>query len=317
MSRPLSVLARCVPALAILALTLAPAAAAPRGRRAAPRDPRVLRRRPAGHPRPSGRRASDRRQTRCCASSVTTPACAPGCGARRREATSASSRCWTSRRARASRPRLYSDVDEDDDGELDDLRFDADAQAFSNWQTFRGRARDVSRTLRPGLLAGIGARRRGVRRRRRAAPLRCRRSSRPTSAAASRTSHSGRPRRWRGRARALARSRRSGRRVGACRPGRPRAAGRAVARAGGQRAAGDRAAPRARRSAAASGSRPAGYLRQPASRSATAGRGSPRSGSTRRDGLVVAIDFAPTVLDWIGVEPPDQMRGRRSGPARR
>src|SRR5688500_12200063 len=49
---------------------------------------------------------------------------------------------------------LYSTVDEDGDGEHDDLRFDSRMRSFENWTAFRDRARDVSRTIRPGLLAG-------------------------------------------------------------------------------------------------------------------------------------------------------------------
>ena len=53
------------------------------------------------------------------------------------------------------------------------------------------------------------------------------------------------------------------------------------------------------------------YLRQPAIAIADGSRGSPRSSSTRCDGLVSSIDVAPTVLEWLGVEPPDSMRGAR------
>ena len=49
---------------------------------------------------------------------------------------------------------LYGGVDENDDSQLDDLRLDLATGTFTNWQLFRDRAHDVSRTIRPGLLAG-------------------------------------------------------------------------------------------------------------------------------------------------------------------
>jgi hypothetical protein len=57
------------------------------------------------------------------------------------------------------------------------------------------------------------------------------------------------------------------------------------------------------------GAPPPRYLRQPVVAIGDGRAGSPASPSTRRDGLVSSIDFAPTILDWIGVRPPNRMRG--------
>ncbi len=54
---------------------------------------------------------------------------------------------------------------------------------------------------------------------------------------------------------------------------------------------------------------PLRLLRQAAFAVGAGRSGSPTSGSTRRKGLVSSIDIAPTVLLWIGVKPPDRMRG--------
>ena len=54
---------------------------------------------------------------------------------------------------------------------------------------------------------------------------------------------------------------------------------------------------------------PLRLLRQAAFAVGAGYAGSPTSGSTRRAGLVSSIDVAPTALRWIGVDPPDRMRG--------
>jgi hypothetical protein len=158
----------------------------------------------------------------------------------------------------------------------------------------------------PGPARRRGSRRRGLRRRRRRAAAPCDRGSR----------------RGRTRRRAVARlrwhARRSrvgavapaadGRRVAAGRPCRPRAAVGARAR----RVPGELLlviqlpeTPRA----GAFGEPPRRYLRQLAFAIGDGRSGSPTSGSTRRDGLVSSIDFAPAVRRWLGVRPPNSMRG--------
>jgi hypothetical protein len=205
---------------------------------------------------------------------------------------------------------LYSSIDEDGDGEHDDLRFDARARSFENWAPFRDRARDVSQTIRPGLLAGTvpggaafvdagGA------------------TPSPAIVAAD-----------------------EGGRVAAVSLGsvetlaqRARAAARAhrlviVSVAFGS--AGRRQLSRLVRERASDellliaqlpetprqgtvGVPPSRYLRQIVVAVGDGLEGSPRSGSTRRDGLVTSIDFAPTILDWLGVQTPDRMRGAAIG----
>jgi hypothetical protein len=54
---------------------------------------------------------------------------------------------------------------------------------------------------------------------------------------------------------------------------------------------------------------PPRYFKQPAFAIQDGGTGSPTSGTTRRDGLISAIDFAPTALDWLGIDAPKKMRG--------
>ncbi len=54
---------------------------------------------------------------------------------------------------------------------------------------------------------------------------------------------------------------------------------------------------------------PPRYFKQPAFAVGDGKTGSPTSGTTRRDGLVSAIDLAPTALDWLGIDPPNKMRG--------
>ena len=202
---------------------------------------------------------------------------------------------------------LYSDVDEDRDGELDNLRFDARAHAFSNWQPFRRRAHDVSTTLRPGLLAGSmpgGAAFAAAR----GAPLRAAIAAADERGRVAGVSF-GPVDTLAARAQALARTRRmvvvS---VPAGRAGRTQLAALARERAPHELLLivqlPETPPP------GAFGQPPRRYLRQPAFAIAGAGRaGSPASASTRRDGLVTSIDLAPTILDWLGVEPPDRMRG--------
>jgi hypothetical protein len=201
---------------------------------------------------------------------------------------------------------LYADVDEDADDELDDLRFDAATRSFENWGPFRRRARDVSRTLRPGLLAGSlpdGAAVAAAA----GAPLA------PAIVAADRRGSVaavslGSVGTLAARARALSRSQRM---VVVSVPGGR--AGRAQLSA----------LARSRRpqdlllvvqlpatpKPGAFGAPPGRYVRQAAFAIGDGRSGSPRSGSTRLDGLVTSIDFAPTILDWLGVEAPKQMRG--------
>jgi hypothetical protein len=54
---------------------------------------------------------------------------------------------------------------------------------------------------------------------------------------------------------------------------------------------------------------PPRYFKQPGFAIADGGTGSVTSNTTRHDGLVSAIDVAPTALDWLGIDPPDKMRG--------
>ena len=202
---------------------------------------------------------------------------------------------------------LYGGVDENDDGQLDDLRLDRAAGSFVNWQPFRDRAHDVSRTIRPGLLAGSvpgGAAFVGV----------AGRSRLPAIAAADErgrvAAHVARHRRDAGRACADAVARAQARRR------------RGAVRARGPRAADGRSRAGARRdellliAQLPDTNRPGVLLRPPlrllrqAAFAVGAGfDGSPTSGTTRRKGLVSSIDIAPTALRWIGVEPPDRMRG--------
>jgi hypothetical protein len=54
---------------------------------------------------------------------------------------------------------------------------------------------------------------------------------------------------------------------------------------------------------------PPRYFKQPAFAVDDGHRGSPTSGTTRHDGLISAIDVAPTALDWLGIDAPKKMRG--------
>ncbi|MDX6698046.1 MAG: hypothetical protein QOE65_1443 [Solirubrobacteraceae bacterium] len=54
---------------------------------------------------------------------------------------------------------------------------------------------------------------------------------------------------------------------------------------------------------------PSRFYKQPAFAAAGLGEGSVRSPSTRHDGLVSGIDVMPTVLEHLGVKVPDQSRG--------
>lgn len=207
-------------------------------------------------------------------------------------------------------PALYTDVDRDDDGEADDLRFDVERRAFANWQPFRESAREVSQTLRPGLLAGSvpggagavvsdGAPRQ-------AAIVAADERGRVTAVSLGPVGTLAR------RVRALARSRSL---VVVSMPAGEAGRSQVSALARGRAASElllivqlpDTPLP------GRFGEPPRRYLRQPAIAVGDGRRGSPRSGSTRRDGLIAATDIAPTILQWIGVEPPGPMRGQPIG----
>ncbi len=201
---------------------------------------------------------------------------------------------------------LYSDVDADLDGELDNLRFDARARSFVNWQPFHRRAADVSTTLRPGLLGGsvpggaafVAAR---------GAPLRAAIAAADERGRVAAVSF-GAPDTLAARTQALARSHRL---VVASVPAGPTGRAQLTALARGRDAGELLLVVQLPDTSAAHsfGEPPGRYLRQPAMAVGDGRRGSPTSASTRRDGLVSSIDFAPTILQWIGVEPPDRMRG--------
>ncbi len=202
---------------------------------------------------------------------------------------------------------LYADLDEDGDGELDDLRFDPRTRSFAHWQLFRARARDVSLTLRPGLLAGSVPGGAGFV----AAP------GAPLQAAIAAADERGRVAdvslgavgTLAARARRLARTQRL---VVVSVP-TGRAGLRQLSLLARERPDDELLLivqlPRTP-DPRAFGVPPGRYLRQPALAIGDGRSGSPTSGSTRRDGLVSSTDFAPTVLEWIGVRPPDRMRGQ-------
>jgi hypothetical protein len=202
---------------------------------------------------------------------------------------------------------LYAKVDLNGDDQTDDLRFDAATQTFANWAPFRSRARDVSLTIRPGLLAGSvpgGAGYVAVA----GQPIL------PAVAAADERGHVatvslGSAVTLAARARTLSRSKRLV--VVAVPAGR---AGLAqISQLARERGRGDLLlvaqlpSTPDRRSLLRP---PTRLLRQPAFAVGTSGDGSPTSGTTRRPGLVSAIDLAPTALDWIGIDPPASMRGQ-------
>lgn len=206
---------------------------------------------------------------------------------------------------------LYSNVDVDRDGALDGLRFSD--RRFADWPAFRRRARDVSRTLRPGLLAGAvpgGAGFAGV-------------LGEPVLPAVAAADEDGRvAARSTGtvgslaaRARALNRRKRV---VAVAVP--PTAAGRSqLAELARARTPSELLVVLQLPRTPARGvlGRPPGrLLRQPAFAIADGRDGSPVSGSTRRPGLVASIDVAPTLLRWLGIEPPDRMRGEGIGTGR-
>ena len=203
---------------------------------------------------------------------------------------------------------LYADVDTDRDGELDNLRFDAQARSFSNWEPFRRRAADVSTTLRPGLLGGsvpggaafVAAR---------GAPLRAAIAAADERGRVAAVSF-GAPVTLAARARELARSHRlvvvS---IPAGPSGRTELAELARGRERGELLLVVQLPDTPPQHTF--GEPPSRYVRQPALAIGDGLRGSPTSASTRRDGLVASIDFAPTILEWIGVTPPDRMRGLR------
>jgi hypothetical protein len=199
---------------------------------------------------------------------------------------------------------LYSDVDEDGDDELDELRFDLASRAFANWEPFRARATDVSRTLRPGLLGGsvpggaafVTAR---------GAPLQ------PAIVAADERGRVAEI--SRGKVSTLAaRARASTQRLVVVSVPFGRVGQAQLSQLARQRAPDELLliiqlprTPQPGQTGLGLGR----YLRQPALAIGDGRAGSVRSGSTRRDGLVSSIDFAPTILEWIGVQAPDRMRG--------
>ncbi len=210
-------------------------------------------------------------------------------------------------------PGLYGAVDANGDGEHDDLRFDAAAGAFSNWDAFRARALDVSTTLRPGLLGasvpgGAGFVAGGD------APLGAAIAAADEGGRVARTSR-GSVATLAARAIELSRTRRlvvvsvpagqAGRaQLSALAAGRDRDELLLVVQLP------DSPGPRA-----VGGAPPLRYLQQPAfaigDGDGDGDGASPTSASTRRAGLVASVDFAPTVLSWLGVQPPDHMRGTR------
>lgn len=201
---------------------------------------------------------------------------------------------------------LYGAVDENDDSRLDLLRFDRATRSFANWQQFRDRAHDVSRTIRPGLLAGsvpggagfvgaIGA------------------SHLPAIAAADERGHVARSS-FGSVATLAARARtmsRDAKLVVVAVPFGP--VGQAQLTSLARTRTRDELVIIAQLPDTVSPGvlvRPPLRLLRQAAFAVGAGRsGSPTSGSTRRAGLVSSIDIAPTVLRWIGVDPPDRMRG--------
>ena len=201
---------------------------------------------------------------------------------------------------------LYSDVDADRDGELDNLRFDARARSFSNWEPFRRRAADVSTTLRPGLLGGsvpggaafVAAR---------GAPLRAAIAAADEDGRVAAVSF-GAPVTLAARARELARSHGL---VVVSVPAGPTGRAELTELARGRAPSELLLVVQLPDTPPTNtyGEPPSRYLRQPALAVGDGLRGSPTSASTRRDGLVASIDFAPTILEWIGVAPPDRMRG--------
>ena len=201
---------------------------------------------------------------------------------------------------------LYGAVDEDDDGQLDSLRLDRAAGSFVNWQHFRDRARDVSRTIRPGLLAGSvpgGAGFVGV----------VGQSRLPAIAAADErgrvaTTSIGTVATLAARARTLSRRYKL---VSVAVPFGPE--GRQQLRSLARERTSDELLiiaqlPDTNRPGVLARP-PLRLLRQAAFAIGAGFDGSPTSATTRRKGLVSSIDVAPTALRWIGVKPPDRMRG--------
>lgn len=202
---------------------------------------------------------------------------------------------------------LYPAVDADGDGELDGLRLDIATRSFTNWSAFRKRALDVSGTLRPGLLGAavpggagfVGARGEPV------APAIVAADQRGRVASTS----FGSVDTLAARTRALSRSKRMvvvavpagrGGREQLDRLARERTPDKLLLVVQLPKTPNRRGL----------GEPPRRFLRQPALAIGDGRDGSPTSRSTRREGLVTSIDIAPTVLRWIGVEPPDRMRGQ-------
>jgi hypothetical protein len=202
---------------------------------------------------------------------------------------------------------LYAKLDDNGDKLLDDLHFDVASRSFTNWAPFRSRARDVSLTIRPGLLAGsvpggagfVGAH--GE-------------QALPAIVAADEGGHVaalslGSVRTLAARASRLSRSKRlvvvsvpAGKaglaQLSALARGRDHDELLLIAQVPDTPPRGVLTRP------------PTRLLREPAFAIGSGQDGTPTSGSTRRPGLVSSIDLAPTALQWIGVSPPDDMRGQ-------
>jgi hypothetical protein len=201
---------------------------------------------------------------------------------------------------------LYGAVDVNNDDRIDDLHFDSATRSFTNWGAFRQRAHDVSRTIRPGLLAGsipggagfVGAAGEPVL---------------PAIAAADERGHVaatsiGSVETLVARARAMSRSERLvvvGVPFG--RAGRAQLSALARDRPRDELVIIVQLADTPDRDALVRP--PVRLLRQAAIAVGAGYRGSPTSATTRQAGLVSSIDVAPSVLRWIGVQPPDRMRG--------
>lgn len=205
---------------------------------------------------------------------------------------------------------LYTDVDIDHDGAIDGLRFSGADRRFADWPSLRRRARDVSSTLRPGLLADSlteGAGFAGV-------------LGEPVLPAVAAADQEGRvAARTTGSVGSLARRARALNRrqrvvvvsIPATVAGRAQLASLARRRDPGQLLMVVQLPRTPARGVI--GRTPGRLLRQPAFAVADGRGGSPTSPSTRRPGLVTSIDIAPTLLRWVGVRPPDRMRGEPIG----
>ena len=202
---------------------------------------------------------------------------------------------------------LYADVDEDGDGELDDLRFDPRTRSFADWAAVpRAGARRRVGDAAPWSARRLGAGRRGFATARGAPPQTAIAAADERGRVAAVSRGAGHARRAGAAAGAHAAGRR---RVGAARPRRTAPAVAARARPHARRAAADRAASRH--------ARPARLRRAARSLRAPAGVRDRRRAQRRPDVRLDAprrarrVDrLPPTVLEWIGVRPPDRMRGQ-------